>query len=109
MSHAQEVKRNKERVSLSLSHEAAIYVRGLCKRTKSPSMSALFERMIENLMRKTEMAQLNANAIAYYDSLSDAQVMEDAGWGQLGELSFEAEPGELVADAAVEGAVSASR
>ena len=86
-----------------------MFVRGLCVRSKSPSMSALFEKVIENLRRKTEMAQLNANAIAYYDSLADAQVNEDAGWGQLGAQSLEADVAELLADEVAQGAVSASR
>jgi hypothetical protein len=109
MSDARVTTRHKERVTLSLTHGAMVYVRDLCKRTKSPSVSALFERIIENLRRRTEMAQLNANAVAYYDSLPEAQVAEDAGWGQLGELSFGADKPELVVDTEIRGASSASR
>jgi hypothetical protein len=75
----------KDRVSLTLSHEAASYVRGLRREAKAPSLSAMFEKLIEDWKSHTETARLNAFADAYYDSLAEPEIAEASAWGQLGE------------------------
>ena len=109
MSYANATKRHKERVTLSLSREATSYAHQLQSRLKVPSMSALFERVITDLKRKNELAQLNARASAYYDSLSEAQLAEE-GWGQLGQAGLAALDDELEVDLSTpEVIASASR
>jgi hypothetical protein len=42
------------------------------------------ERMIESVRRAEELKQLNAGISAFYDTLPDAAMTEDAAWGQFG-------------------------
>jgi len=75
---------------LSLSSEATRYVRGLRMESKAASVSAVFENIIRDLQRKTELEQLNARTIAYYDSLSPETLSDTAGWGELGMMGLAA-------------------
>jgi hypothetical protein len=76
--------RHKERVSLSLSPEAATFVRRLRRCTKAPSMSAMFEKLIEDYRHRSEADRLNDNAVAYYDSFAANEIADASGWGELG-------------------------
>jgi hypothetical protein len=71
-----------------LSQEAVKFLRALRVQVKSPSVSALFERIIADLKRKREMEQFNKRVVAYYGSLSDAEQGEDTAWAQLGESAL---------------------
>jgi hypothetical protein len=48
----------------------------------------LLEGILADLRGGDEMEQLNAKVSTYYDSLSDAQVRDDAAWGQFGESAL---------------------
>jgi hypothetical protein len=71
-----------------LSQDAVKFLRALRAQVKSPSISALFERIIGDLKRKREIEQFNKRVAAYYDSLSDTERREDTAWGQLGESAL---------------------
>jgi hypothetical protein len=102
--------RHKERVSLSLSPEAATFVRRLQRCTKAPSLSATFERIIEDFKHRSEVDQLNDNAVAYYDSLSANEIADASGWGDLGAQGLgAAENQDEATQYAEHGAVSAAR
>jgi hypothetical protein len=67
-------------------------------------VSTVMERMIESARRAEELKQLNAGISAFYDSLSDVDVAEDAAWGQVGAAGLaalvESERDESVPDTA---------
>jgi hypothetical protein len=86
MAHTKSTK--KERVTVSLSRDAARFLRSFRDQVKAPSVSALLESILANLKGAHEMDQLNARVNAYYDSLSDSDVREDAAWGQFGESAL---------------------
>lgn len=86
MAHTQGTR--KERITVSLSRDAVQFLRSFRAQVKSPSISALLEGILAELRGRSEMEQLNAKVSAYYDSLSDAQVREDAAWGQFGESAL---------------------
>ena len=88
MRHTQKPGRPKERITVSLSQDAVKFLRALRAQVKSPSISALFERIIADLKRKREMEQFNKKIVAYYDSLSDLEQREDTAWAQLGESAL---------------------
>lgn len=75
---------NKERLTVSLSSEATRYIKDWRLEHKAASVSAAFEDIIRDLQRKTELEQLNAQTIAYYDSLSPDSLVETAAWGEVG-------------------------
>lgn len=81
-------KAGKERITISLSRGAAKFLRTFRARVKAPSISALFETILEDLRGGDEMAHLNAKVRAHYDSLPDADVREDAAWGRVGEAAL---------------------
>ena len=74
----------KERVTLSLSKRAVQFLRTFRKQENSPSLSALVESMIEKARHARDLADLDASVTAYYNSLSEAEVQEQAAWGEIG-------------------------
>lgn len=86
MAHTRSAK--KERITVSLSRDAAKFLRRFRAQVRAPSVSALLEGILANLKGVNEMDELNARVSAYYDSLSDADVHEDAAWAQLGESAL---------------------
>jgi len=53
-------------------------------------MSALFEEIIRDLQRRTELEQLEARTVAYYDSLPADALAENAAWAEVGATGLEA-------------------
>ena len=78
----------KERITVSLSRESARFLRAFRDRVRSPSMSALFEKIVADLQGQVAMEQLDARITAYYDSLRETDIQEDAGWGAIGEAAL---------------------
>jgi hypothetical protein len=75
--------KRKERVTITLSRNAAEYVRTISAKERS-HVSTVMERIIESARHAEELKQLNSGISAFYDALPDAAVTEDAAWGQLG-------------------------
>jgi hypothetical protein len=80
--------KGKERITISLSRESAKFLRTVRAQVQSPSMSALFEKIIAELQGKTEMERLDAKIRAYYDALPEAAIKEESAWGELGEAAL---------------------
>jgi hypothetical protein len=78
----------KERLTVSLSRESARFLRAVRAEERSPSMSALFEKLVADLQSRTEMEQLDKKMTAYYDSLNEAAVQEDRAWGAVSEAAL---------------------
>jgi len=96
--------KGKERITVSLSRKSAKFLRTIRAEVRSPSMSALFEKIVADLQGKTEMEQLDAKIRAYYDTLPESDIKEESAWGAVGEaaLALEEEdvqrPGMAVAE-----------
>ncbi len=88
MAHTRNAK--KERVTVSLSRDSVKFLRSFRDQVKAPSVSALLESILANLKGAHEVDQLNARVSAYYDSLSDGDVREDAAWGRFGQSALAA-------------------
>jgi hypothetical protein len=95
--------KGKERITVSLSRESAKFLRTLRAEVQSPSMSALFERIVADLQGKTEMEQLEAKIKAYHDTLPDTAIKEESAWGEVGEAALALEVEEDVAQPASAG------
>ncbi len=80
----------KERITVSLSHASARFLRAFRSRSQSPSMSALFETIVADLQGKVEMEKLDEKITAYYDSLQEP-LPEDYAWGMAGEAGLAAQ------------------
>jgi hypothetical protein len=74
----------KERLTVSLSHSAVQYLEARCAQAQAPSMSAYLETLIRDVRAKAEMDAMEASTVAYYDSLTPAEMEEDSNWGRMG-------------------------
>ena len=87
----------KERLTVSLSPSSAAFLRRLSAEANL-HVSTVVENMIENSIRATELEKLNAGVSAFYDSLPDVVLQEQAAWGETGAaglaevFEFEIEP-----------------
>jgi len=73
----------KERLTVSLSPSSAEFLRRLSAEANL-HVSTVVENMIENSIRATELEKLNAGVSAFYDSLPDVVLQEQAAWGETG-------------------------
>lgn len=78
----------KERLTVSLSHDAVEYLEAGRARAQAPSMSAYFETLVKDIQAKAEMEKMEANMVAYYDNLSAAEMAEQSDWGRVGAASI---------------------
>ena len=63
------------------------------KGERSSSVSACVEQIIAVSKQTSEAARLNAQILAYYDSLSEQERREEAAWGEFAESELaRAEP-----------------
>ena len=74
----------KERLTVSLDKGTVKFLKS-CARTKASSISACVEQMIAASRRIAETERLNAQTVAYYDSLSDQERREETAWGEFAE------------------------
>jgi hypothetical protein len=74
----------KNRRTFSLSRDVVELLETGCAETQAPSMSAYLETIVRDLQARAELAQIEANTVAYYDSLSDAAMEEQSDWGRVG-------------------------
>jgi len=80
--------KGKERITVSLSRDSVKFLRTIRAEVQSPSMSALFEKIVADLQGKVAMEQLDAKIRAYYDTLSDSDIKEESAWGAAGEAAL---------------------
>ena len=81
---AQPKRARKERLTVSLSRSAVEYLESRRAQAQAPSMSAYLEALIRDVRAKAELDAMEASMAAYYDSLTPAQMEEDAQWGKMG-------------------------
>ena len=82
-------RKGKERMTFSLSKPSADFLRDFSAE-ENAHLSAVVEKMIENLKHTRELMRLSAEVTAYYDSLSDASLREQSAWGEIGEVGLAA-------------------
>jgi hypothetical protein len=78
----------KERMTVSLSHDAVEYLETARERAQVPTMSAYVESLVKDLQAKAEMEMIEAATVAYYDNLSSTEMDEQADWGRVGAASI---------------------
>lgn len=74
----------KEKRTFSLSHDVVEYLETGCAQTQAASLSAYLEQLVRDFQAKVEMEKLEAATTAYYDSLSTAEMEDQAEWGRIG-------------------------
>jgi uncharacterized protein with von Willebrand factor type A (vWA) domain len=79
----------KERMTVSLSQEAARFLRATRAELQAPSMSALLERIVADLQGRAEQHNYETQMRRYYDSLPPAAVQEERDWGAIGEAALD--------------------
>lgn len=79
--------RRKERLTVSLSPSSAEFLRRFSAEANL-HVSTVVDNMVENTKRALELAQLNAGVSAFYDSLPDAVMQEQAAWGEMGAVGL---------------------
>jgi hypothetical protein len=78
----------KERLTVSLSHDAVKYLESGCAHAQAPSLSAHLENLVRDLQAKAEMEGIEAKMGAYYDNLSAGEMEEQSDWGRVGAASL---------------------
>ena len=78
----------KARFTVSVSQETIALLREIQARVQSPSMSALIERIADDLRGKAELENFESKMKAHYDNMSEADREEEAAWGKLGESAL---------------------
>jgi hypothetical protein len=81
----------KAKKSYTLSPESVAFLEALRKRRRAASISAVLEEILQAVRRQQERASIEKSVSAYYSSLSDQEVQEQAEWG---EFAFSEFPGE---------------
>jgi len=74
----------KERLTLSLDRGTVQFLKRRAK-NKDSSVSACVEQIIAVSRQTSETERLNAQARAYYDSLSEPERQAEAAWGKFAE------------------------
>lgn len=87
-----EPERGKRRVTMSLSSESLTFLEHMRSETRSPSMSALVERILADLRGKAEVENIDSELRAHYDSLGEVARQEERDWGAIGESGLASLP-----------------
>jgi hypothetical protein len=80
--------RIKRRRTFTLSPESLAYIERQARERKLGSQSAFLDELLLEKTAEQRKAALEANVIAYYDSLSDEESQEIRAWGELAEQSL---------------------
>jgi polyribonucleotide nucleotidyltransferase len=81
----------KAKKSYTLSPESVAFLETLRKRRRAASISSVLEEILQAVRRQQERAGIEKSVSAYYSSLSDKEVLEQAQWGEFALREF---PGE---------------
>jgi hypothetical protein len=73
----------KLRRTFTLSAESLAYLEQEARRRQTDSQSSALDELLREKTRERQLAALEANVTAYYDSLSDEEVEEDRAWGEF--------------------------
>jgi hypothetical protein len=80
---AQRKPHRKVRCTFTLSPENVAYIEQQTRRRKLASLSAFLDELLQEKTREQKLAEIEANTIAYYDSLTDEEVEEQRAWGEF--------------------------
>ncbi|MGA9528357.1 MAG: hypothetical protein WBS24_09590 [Terriglobales bacterium] len=80
---AQRKPHRKVRCTFTLSPENVAYIEQQTRRRKLASLSAFLDELLREKTREQKLAEIEANTIAYYDSLTDEEVEEQRAWGEF--------------------------
>ena len=83
MSSTTEVSARKAKKSFTLSVSSVAFLENLRKARRVSSASGVLEEIIQGLLRQQELARLEQAVDGYYSSLSDAELAEQASWGDF--------------------------
>lgn len=75
-------------LTVSISRETLEYLEARRAGAHAPLMSAYFETPIRDLQSKADMEKMEANMVAYYDSLGTTEMEEESDWGRIGAASL---------------------
>ncbi len=82
-------KQTRRRITLSVSADVVAYLQEFKRRSAAPSLSAAVDEMVAQFKMEKEKLSREALLSAYYDSLSQEEMNEDAAWGRLGAGTLE--------------------
>lgn len=85
MSRTQSRSPRKSRTTLSLSHDAVVYLKSYQAEKKEASLSSAVEALIEEQKQRETLEKLAAETRAYYDSLASDEQEESEAWGKFAE------------------------
>lgn len=78
----------KIRKTFTLTRESLALLSEVEKEKHAPSASAALDELLLEKRREREQARHEAAMVSYYDARSDAQMEEDANWGEISESQF---------------------
>ncbi len=78
----------KAKKSYTLSPESLAFLETLRKRRRAASISSVLEEILQAIRRRQERAGIEKSVTAYYSSLSDQEVAEQAQWGEFALSEF---------------------
>ena len=78
----------KTRKTFTLSRESVAFLREVEREKHAASTSAALDELLLEKRMEREQQRHQASIAAYYDSLSDDQVEENANWGRIAESQF---------------------
>jgi NAD dependent epimerase/dehydratase family enzyme len=73
----------KLRRTFTLSPQNVAYIEKQARERNMPSLSAFLDELLQEKTREQKRAEIEANTIAYYDSLTDEEVEEQRAWGEF--------------------------
>jgi hypothetical protein len=78
----------KAKRSYTLSPEVVAFLEGIRKKRRAGSTSAILEEILQTVRRQQELVSIDRAVNQYYSSLTDAEVEEDARWGEFALAQF---------------------
>src|SRR5271163_2508218 len=75
----------KQRRTFTLSPESLSYLEQEARRRSIDSQSAVLDELLREKKREQQLAAIDKQITAYYDSLTDEQVEEQRTWGEFAE------------------------
>jgi len=79
---------SKSKKSYTLSPETVAFLELMRQSQDADSVSAVLEEILQNARREHERAALGRKVSDYYSSLSDAEMKEQAEWGDFAMQQF---------------------
>jgi len=74
--------------TFSLSSESLTFLEEVRRQKKAPSTSSVLDELIREQKRLSRRQAMGREITAYYDSINEEELNENAAWGQLGETQF---------------------